>query len=147
MRAPSWQLRCPRCREVWQGNTLTKTRPEAALTSLPSVSAAAPRTDEEPSAKRVPSNMPLAGLLASKTGNPVDEVSLARRRAHSRTLSVRSFLHTWHRRKKWHSSSLPPTMACTKLVFLVTMHLALCLQMSNMMVGLDENVGKITTHT
>ena len=44
------------------------------------------------------------------------------------TLSVRSFLQTWPK-KKWHITSLVTTVACTRPVLLMTKHLALCLQM------------------
>ena len=54
-----------------------------------------------------------------------------------RTLSVCSFLRTWLE-KNWWSSSLVTTVTCTKLVFPVTMHLPLCLQMPRLMVGMDR---------
>ena len=46
--------------------------------------------------------------------------------AHTR--SVRPFLQTCLK-KNWQNSSSVTTMACTRLVLLMTMHLALCLQM------------------
>ena len=38
-------------------------------------------------------------------------------------------------------------VVCARLVLLVTMHLALCLQMPGMMVGMDQIDGKIWQHT
>ena len=64
----------------------------------------------------------------------------------ARTLSVCSFLQT-RLEKNWQSSLLVKTVACTRLVLLVTMHLALCLQMPGMMVGMDQKDGKIWHYT
>ena len=60
----------------------------------------------------------------------------------ARALSVCLFLQTWLE-NNWQSSSLVTTMACARPVFLVTVHLALCLQMPGMMVGMDQMDGKI----
>ena len=59
----------------------------------------------------------------------------------SRTLSVCSLLQTWLK-KNWQISSLVTTVARATLALLVTMHLALCFQMPNMMDGMDQKDGK-----
>ena len=57
-------------------------------------------------------------------------------------LSVRLSMQTWPK-KKLTGTSLTTTVACARPVQLVTMHLALCLQMPGMMVGMDQKDGKI----